>query len=137
MEALDITQIDELFKGVHLQLTTFYKQSRTIQDELRTLHKTVKQTNKSIRAKKKRPQVKLNISDELANFLKVDSSTQLSKAEVMKQISLYIKENNLQSEQDRRKFKPNKVLSKIFKVEKPENITFVEINKFVSHHMTK
>ena len=134
---LDNTQIDEHFKGVFTQLNTFYKQSRTIQEELRVLHRTVKQTNKTIRAKKKRPQVKLNISSELANFLKVDSSTQLSKAEVMKQISQYIKEKQLQSPQDKRKFKPNKELSKIFKVAKPQNITFVEINKFVSHHMTK
>ena len=134
---VDNTQIDEHFKGVFAQLNTFYKQSRTIQEELRVLHRTVKQTNKNIRAKKKRPQVKLNISSELANFLKVDSSTQLSKAEVMKQISQYIKEKQLQSPQDKRKFKPNKELSKIFKVAKPQNITFVEINKFVSHHMTK
>jgi chromatin remodeling complex protein RSC6 len=134
---VDNTQIDENFKGVFAQLNTFYKQSRTIQEELRVLHRTVKQTNKNIRAKKKRPQVKLNISSELANFLKVDSSTQLSKAEVMKQISQYIKEKQLQSPQDKRKFKPNKELSKIFKVAKPQNITFVEINKFVSPHMTK
>ena len=46
MDSLDNTKIDELFKGIHTQLTAFYKQSRTLQDELRTLHKTVKQTNR-------------------------------------------------------------------------------------------
>ena len=129
--------IDLRFKELYSQLNTFSKQARLLQDELRSLQKSCKMTDKSIRAKKKRPQEKLNISTELAKFLNVDSSTQLSKAEVMKQISTYIKEKHLQNEQDRRRFKPNKALSKIFNVTNPKPITFVEINKLVSHHMSR
>ena len=129
--------IDTRFKDLYAQLNSFSKQARTIQDELRNLQRACKLTDKNIRAKKKRPQEKLNITPELAKFLNVDSSIQLSKAEVMKQISTYIKEKQLQNNEDRRRFKPNKALSKIFNVANPKNITFVEINKLVSHHMSK
>ena len=40
--------------------------------------------------------------------------TRMTKAEVMKSVSSYIKEKNLQIQEDRRKFLPNKELSKIF-----------------------
>jgi len=70
--------------------------------------------------------------------LSVDNGTKLTKAEVMKQVSTYIKEKDLQIKLDKRKFKPNKELSKIFGIAKnPPQMTFVEINKYVSHHLTK
>jgi chromatin remodeling complex protein RSC6 len=130
-------QIDAHFKELYTQLNTFSKQARSIQDDLKSLQRATKAADKTIRAKKRRPQEKLNISASLSKFLGVESSAQLSKAEVMKQISSYIKEKNLQNAADRRRFKPNKELCKIFNVTKPTNITFVEINKLVSHHMTK
>ena len=43
----------------------------------------------------------------------------------------------IQIESDKRKFLPNKELAKIFGVKKPQNMTFVEINKHVSQHLTK
>lgn len=131
------SQIDAHFKELYAQLNTFSKQARTLQDDLKALQRATKAADKNIRAKKRRPQEKLNLSSTLSKFLGVESSAQLSKAEVMKQISTYIKEKNLQNAEDRRRFKPNKELCKIFNVQKPTNITFVEINKLVSHHMTK
>lgn len=61
----------------------------------------------------------------------------MTKAAVMKHISSYIKEKKLQVEENRRQFIPNKALSKIFSIKKPKNMTFVEINKHVSHHLFK
>ena len=130
-------QIDDHFKELYTQLNSFSKQARVIQESLRTLQKSCKTADRNIRARKKRPQEKLNITPELAKFLNVDSSVQLSKAEVMKQISAYIKDKQLQTAEDKRRFKPNKALSKIFGVSTPTPRTFVEINKLVSHHMTK
>ena len=77
------------------------------------------------------------MSKELEKFLSLDHGTKATKAEVMKLISTYIKEKNLQIQTDKRRFLPNKELSKIFGVKKPQNMTFVEINKHVSPHLTK
>ena len=125
-------------KILHLieQLNISAKHTRSLQDEVKTLHKGFRQLNKSNKNKKKRPQVKMNISAELQKFLNVDNDTKLTKAEVMKQVSNYIKEKDLQLKLDRRRFLPNKELSKIFKIKKAQDMTFVEINKHVSHHLS-
>ena len=63
----------------------------------------------------------------------------MTKADVMKGVSAYIKSNNLQLEEDKRRFKPNKDLCKLFAMpmSAAKNMTFVEINKHVSQHLTK
>ena len=139
MSALDtsLETINDRFKTLNLQLTSFGKQSKIMQDDVKSLHKLYKQSVKLVRTKQKRPQVPLNLSNELESFLSIDQGTMLTKAEVMKSISAYIKEKNLQLEQDRRKFLPNKQLSKIFNMKKGKEMTFVEINKHVSHHLSQ
>lgn len=134
-----LENIDNSFKSLTSQLNDMTKTTRSLQDELRGLHKIVRQSQRSTKNKTKRPQVKLSISKELAKFLDVTTSTKLTKAEVMKNVSTYIKEKNLQIQEDRRKFLPNKELSKIFGIKGSQNnksMTFVEINKHVSHHLS-
>ena len=130
--------IEGSFKSLTTQLTEMSKATRGLQDELKGLHKLVKQSDKSNRLKKKRPQVKMCLSKDLEKFLSVGSGTKLTKAEVMKSVSAYIKETNLQIEADKRKFIPNKPLSKIFGINhtKAPNMTFVEINKHISQHLS-
>jgi chromatin remodeling complex protein RSC6 len=55
----------------------------------------------------------------------------------MKSVSEYIKSNNLQLADNKRKFKPNKPMSKIFSMKTSDQLTFVEINKHVSGHLSK
>ena len=129
--------IDTGFKSLTSQLNDMTKTTRILQDELKGLHKIVKQSGKSTKTKQKRPQVKMSLSAQLEKFLSVGHGTKLTKAEVMKSISSYIKEKNLQIQEDRRKFLPNKELTKIFGIKgKAPNMTFVEINKHVSHHLS-
>lgn len=134
--------INENFKSLHQSLTTMIKNTKSLQDELKLIQKGLKQNDKINKNRKKKPAVKLCLSNELRNFLSVDVETKLTKAEVMKQVSTYIKEKHLQIQEDRRRFKPNKELSKIFGIKATKasplpNLTFVEINKYVSHHLSK
>jgi len=129
--------IDNTFKSITNQITDMSKTTRGLQDELKSLHKIVKHCDKSSRNKPKRPQTKMNLSNDLEKFLTLDKGTLLTKAEVMKSVSNYIKEKNLQIQEDKRKFLPNKELSKIFGIKKPQNMTFVEINKHVSPHLSQ
>ncbi len=129
--------LDTHFSELYTQVSTYSKNVRTLQDELKALHKTFRQLEKQSRQKKKKPQAMLSLSSDLEKFLSVSHGTKLTKADVMKMVSSYIKEKNLQIESDKRKFLPNKELAKIFGVKKPQNMTFVEINKHVSQHLTK
>ena len=129
--------IDTAFKSVTTQLCDLSKSTRGLQDELKSLHKLVRQNSKSTKNRPKRPQHKMNLSKDLAKFLSVDSNLTLTKAEVMKSVSNYIKEKNLQVQEDKRKFLPNPALSKIFGIKKNIHpLTFVEINKHVSPHLS-
>ena len=131
------TDIDNQFKEIYSSLNTFMKQSKTISDQLRTLQRNCKQADRAARIRNKRPQEPMNVSKELAKFLKIGTGEQLTKASVMKMVSTYIKEKNLQIADDKRKFVPNKELVKIFGIPKAQNMTFVEINKHVSQHLSK
>ena len=131
------TDIDNQFKEIYSSLNTFMKQSKVISDQLRTLQRNCKQADRAARIRNKRPQEPMNVSKELAKFLKIGSGEQLTKASVMKMVSTYIKDKNLQVADDKRKFVPNKELVKIFGIQKAQNMTFVEINKHVSQHLSK
>ena len=131
------TDIDNQFKEIYSSLNTFMKQSKVISDQLRTLQRNCKQADRAARIRNKRPQEPMNVSKELAKFLKIGTGEQLTKASVMKMVSTYIKDKNLQVADDKRKFVPNKELVKIFGIPKAQNMTFVEINKHVSQHLSK
>ena len=132
-----LATLDGIYKGIYEELTVAGKQVRSIQDSLRQLNREFRNLDRQNKAKKKRPQTPLSLSTDLENFLSVQHGTKLTKAEVMKSISSYIKEKNLQVAENKRQFIPNKQLAKIFNIKKPQSMTFVEINKHVSHHLTK
>ena len=136
-QSTSLETIDSLYKSLYDELSLAGKQVKTLQEGLKSIQKEFKLLDKQNKIKKKRPQVQLSLSKDLENFLSVEHGTKLTKAEVMKSISSYIKEKNLQVVENRRQFIPNKELSKIFKMKKAHSMTFVEINKHVSHHLSK
>ena len=132
-----IIAIDTEFKSVLETLSGFAKQTRSLSDQVRILQKSCKLAEKQTKANKKKPQTPMSLSKVLSTFLSVAPDTQLTKAQVMKSISEYIKTNNLQVESNKRKFVPNKQLQKTFGMKAKAELTFVEINKHVSGHLTK
>ena len=137
-ENLSMSEImEEQFKNVHEELYDLSKRTRELQDNFKLLQKTWKSAEKTAKTKKKKVQSKHTLTPNLEKFLKVQHGTQMTKAEVMKGVSEYIKSNNLQLEDNKRKFLPNSKLSKIFQMNTKQPLTFVEINKHVSVHLTK
>ena len=136
-ETSPLSTIETEFKSIFDSLSTFTKHTRSLQDQLKSLQRVCKTAERQSKASKKKPQVKMNISKELSGFLSVSQDTQLTKAEVMKQISEYIKTNNLQVQDNKRKFVPNKALVKTFGMKAKCELTFVEINKHISSHLSK
>lgn len=132
-----IDTLNLLYKGLYDELALAGKQVKSIQENLKSLNKEFRTLYKQTRTKEKRPQTPLSLSKDLSKFLSVEQGTKLTKSEVMKSISSYIKEKNLQVAENKRQFVPNKQLAKIFNMKNPTSMTFVEINKHVSHHLTK
>ena len=83
--------INDQFKVLQTGLNDMFKMSRTMQDQLKALQKSCRQVEKKTRVKKKRPQESMTLSAELSKFLSQKKDVQMTKADVMKQISGYIK----------------------------------------------
>jgi len=134
--------IDTAFKNLQQNLSGLHKLSKDMTDELKSLQKAIRVADKSRNKNRvKKPQSKMNVDNKLLTFLGHDDSVQLTRAEVMKQLSTYVKDTNLQVQTDKKRFKPNANLSKLFNITvksvKPEGMTFVEINKYISQYLTK
>ncbi len=89
---------------------------------------------KAATTKKKTPstrvQPKMKLSDDLAEFL---GTAELSRGDVTKQVWVYIKENNLQDEKDKRMIVPDSKLAKVFG--SPEPINMFKMTSVISKHL--
>ena len=77
------------------------------------------------------------ISQELCDFLGKDQGTEMSRTEVTKELTKYIKSNNLQDEADRRKILPDKKLTKLLNVEPGQEVTYFNLQKYMKVHFPK
>jgi len=76
------------------------------------------------------------ISKELCKFLKVDVNTEISRIDVTRKISEYVKTNDLQDPKDRRYILPNDCLKKLLKVkgESPKELSYFNLQKHLNPH---
>ena len=129
--------IEDQFKMICDDLTQMSSGSKNLQLKVKNLHRSYKQACKPRKVKKHTVMHdKMNISSELLKHLGKDPGTQMTKSEAMKSVSEYVRNNGLQNPENRRQFTPNKKLSKVLNMEPTKTITFVELNKYLSHHFT-
>ena len=77
------------------------------------------------------------ISVELATFLKKPQGTLMARTEVTKEINAYIRANNLQDKDNGRHIIPDAPLTKLLKIGKTDELTYFNLQKFMSHHFPK
>lgn len=131
-----IDTVNAQFKSLSDDLQKMVTNTKQLQESLKGLHKTCKSAEKQSK-KKNTVQSKNTLSKDLEKFLSVDHGTQLTKAEVMKGVSKYIKDKHLQLEENKRQFKADKAMHKIFGMDVKKPLTFVEIGGHISGHLTK
>jgi chromatin remodeling complex protein RSC6 len=81
----------------------------------------------------------VNISPELANFIKVDTKEPITRVAITKKICEYIKEKELQNPKDRREIIPDPSLKSIFKISEGESepLTYYSMQKKIQSHIFK
>jgi chromatin remodeling complex protein RSC6 len=77
------------------------------------------------------------ISDELAAFLGKDKGAELARTTVTKEINAYIRTNKLQDEVNGRKINPDAKLAALLKLKKSDELTYFNLQKYMSHHFAK
>jgi len=77
------------------------------------------------------------ISDELALFLEKPSGSEMARTEVTREINKYIRTNKLQDEKNGRKIIPDSKLYTLLKLTSNDNLTYFNLQKYMSHHFAK
>jgi chromatin remodeling complex protein RSC6 len=77
------------------------------------------------------------ISDELAKFLDKQIGSEMARTDVTKDINNYIRANKLQDSANGRKIIPDKKLATLLKIKPNEELTYFNLQKFLSIHFPK
>lgn len=81
--------------------------------------------------------IPVKVTNELADFLKIESGTLICRRDVTKGINSYIKENELYDTNDKRVIKPNETLIKLLNVGDGETVSYFNLQKYIKHHFIK
>ena len=77
------------------------------------------------------------ISNELATFLKVPTGTEMARTEVTKALHAYIQEHKLKNKDNGRIIEADAPLSKLLNLKKDEQLTYFNLQKFMTPHFAK
>ena len=77
----------------------------------------------------------VKVSKEMQKFTGIKDEQLVSRVDVTKAICLYVKEHNLQNNEDRRQFTPDEKLSKLLNTTQP--LTYYNLQKHIQHHFIK
>ena len=77
------------------------------------------------------------ISDELAKFLSKPIGTEMARTEVTREINDYIRKHQLQDKSNGRKINADAPLMSLLKLEKTDELTYFNLQKFMSPHFHK
>ena len=136
------------FAALAQDLETTLQMVRTMKSRLRDLEKTVarehREMEKKVKNRKKRvvdPNAEPSgfakpgpVSPELCKFLGLKPGTLIARTEVTKGINKYCKDHNLQKESDKRTILPNKELKTLLRLQKGDEVTFFNLQKYMKVH---
>jgi len=121
----------------------------TVKNDFKTLEKAVSRELKAAqKASSKKRRTNGNrqpsgfvkptlISNELAEFLGKTVGTEMARTVVSKEINQYIRANKLQDPANGRKINPDPKLSKLLKINKGDELTYFNLQKYMKHHFIK
>lgn len=146
--AAPVPPVYEGFTNVLSTLSTFRSQITVLQNQIRSLEKTVKKNMKTLQREAKKNRNKGNrkpsgfavptpISNELCDFMKRPRGSKVARTEVTQYIIRYIKENDLQYQQNRKIIKPNKELRSLLASKAKDEVTYFNIQRYMNRHFEK
>lgn len=79
----------------------------------------------------------IQVSTELNNFFSNEKDTLMSRTEVTRKFTAYIKENKLQDPENGRKIHPDPKLKALLRIQDGEELTFFNLQRYMSPHFSK
>ena len=148
-EAAPVSTVFTQFSEFMAKLQAVNSQMSSLRTEFRSLERQVSRDMRAAQkagAKRKRKSgnrapsgfVKPTlISNELAAFLNKPVGTEMARTEVTREINAYIREHKLQDKDNGRKIIPDTKLNKLLKIKKGEELTYFNLQKYMSPHFAK
>ena len=126
-------------------LTTIRNLKLHVQKLEKQVHKDTKALNKRANGKRARKPRDPNapksgfakdgpVSDEMRKFLGMKKDDLISRTDVTKRIHEYCKSKDLQNPADKRQIKPDASLRKLLRMNKDDDLTFFNLQKFMKVH---
>jgi chromatin remodeling complex protein RSC6 len=126
-----------------LMKKTFKSYQRERRDYEKNLARDRRRAKKDPNRKKREPSgfaVATDISNKLCDFLGVNHGTQLSRTDVTRKVTAYIRTKNLQVPENRRSFIPDSKLESILgplqEVDKDKGFTYFNLQRYITPHIT-
>ena len=128
--------------SLRTQLTAVTSQTRALakrsERELRAAQKAGRKRPRKNGARSPSGFVKPTlISKELAQFLGKEIGTEMARTEVTREINGYIRAHKLQDPKNGRRILPDKKLAKLLKLKKDDELTYFNLQRYMSPHFAK
>ena len=144
----DDSDIFEQFDNIISNLSDFRSQVNGIQQQLKLLEKNVKKQMKGLKKDIDKKKSKGNkkpsgfakpskVTKELCEFMNKSEGTEIARTEVTRALVNYIKNNNLQNENNNKIITPDLKLKFLLGVEDGQEVTYFNIQKFMNKHFVK
>ena len=138
----DFSEFLSKMQVVSSQIATLKNEFRTLEKKcLRELKAAKKASSKKARKSGNRAPsgfVKPTlVTDELATFLGRPSGSEMARTEVTREINKYIRAHGLQDKQNGRKINPDDKLATLLKIGKSDELTYFNLQKYMSPHFPK
>jgi chromatin remodeling complex protein RSC6 len=149
VESSDVSTLASKMSEFSAKLQQIVGLFATVKNDFKTLEKTVSRDLKAAQkasSKKKRSTANRQpsgfvkptlISNELAEFLGKTVGTEMARTAVSKEINQYIRANSLQDAANGRKINPDAKLTKLLKINKGEELTYFNLQRYMKHHFIK
>ena len=111
---------------------------KTVSREMKVLEKASNKGRRSNANRKPSGFIKPTlISDELAAFLGKSVGTEMARTAVSKEINHYIQTHNLKDKNNGRIIHADAKLTKLLKLQKDDELTYFNLQKYMKHHFPK
>ena len=147
--ATETSSLTDDFSSFLAKLQSVTSLLSALKSEFRLLEKkSARQLKVSQKASAKRKQSSSNrapsgfvqptlFSDELAGFLGKTKGSKMARTEVTREINAYIRTNNLQDKENGRRINADNNLSTLLKLKKGDELTYFNLQRYMSPHFAK
>jgi chromatin remodeling complex protein RSC6 len=137
-EFQDLLSVIQSFKSqLSLMAGKVKNLEKSVNKKIKTLEKEAAKNRNKGNRKPSGFATPTKISNDLCKFMNKPSNSEAARTEVTKYIISYIKENNLQSMDNKRIIQPDSALHLLLKPDKKDKITFFNIQRYMNKHFLK